>query len=325
MAKAIRTKQSDPSWPLLIRQRKAVLWIGPEWMAVSGEQGGYQFLESLVLQPWLAVFLDGVKLPLPRLKAEHRFVGPLVLRVYDSDPGPEQLPPNRLPVYVLRGPEGTVGPGDASRPHELMVRFKMIERAPHNVTVFAIGADSREGYSGLTEAASIAPAFRNIVVLSSAPADLGALEGRTDRLVSWTTAYEGLLALLDAAAAAAPSEEEASVFIRHPSGGKTIHLSPCIDPSDPITESFALVPASAVLAETHAVPEELETFLADPTSSWSAYSSDIPFPRHSAYRESLMQALSHFPRDGTAASHTAWIPAEDGSGATTVLRHLAFM
>ena len=108
------------------------------------------------------------------------------------------------------------------------------------------------------------------------------------------------------------------------SGFQSLNLESCIDAGYPVTSRFDLISEFDVRAAYTPKLEDLESFLADPAASWAPYSVGMPHDRHSDYERSLRNLLDAFRKQGPAASCTAWIPAEDGSGATTLLRQLTF-
>jgi tetratricopeptide (TPR) repeat protein len=107
-------------------------------------------------------------------------------------------------------------------------------------------------------------------------------------------------------------------------GTRLIDLSACIQPDHPITASFEVVPASQLRTDRAAKAEDLEAFLNDPAADWFPYSAGIPYPRYNLYEQLLKKMLKRVSRGDAALRATAWIDAEDGSGATTLLRHICF-
>src|SRR5262249_1996903 len=153
--------------------------------------------------------------------------------------------------------------------------------------------------------------------------DLGNLSSETTRVIHWQAGWEQFLEILPGAESTT-QRPDARVQVRALSGLKTVDLAGCIDPGLPITSAFDLLPVGEVLSERQVSQDDIRMFLADPTASWLPYGGGVPYPRHTEYRQHLLKQAKRFSREGFSASFTAWLPAEDGAGATTTLRQVCF-
>lgn len=320
----ITARAPDPAWPISIQSRSAVLWIGPSWKQFLAGAELTSHVEALLACPWGAIFVDTPDVSPQQFKQPPKAPHDLVVRHYVDDPGADVLPPNRLPVFFLRGPKGTAGPSAVADPRGFLNRLKMLERIPAGSDLFAIGVRREEDVAGLIEARAVCPQLRRVIVVSGSEIELKQLATDDTSVVVWRAELSEFKNLLDTVSTFERDTAAASILIRTPTGNRAIDLSAAIDASHPITQAFELIPAREVLAERQASLGDVESFLANPSASWSAYALGIPLPRQRPYEDSLLRQLDSFKKEGPAASFTAWIPAEDGSGATTVLRLLCF-
>ncbi len=316
----IKVDRPDLAWQVAIQRREAILWIGSAFSHLR-QADRLGALEEVLLCPWAAVYVDADRLPLLELIERHRQIGSLVLRVFD-DASPGALPPNRLPIYRLRGPKGSVGPGATSDPAALLARYAMLKQAPVGLEVFALGIETPEDTAALLEAVSLAPeAFGRLVVTSPAPPDLAPVGAKASRVICWCARRDEFVRVLPPPGASGEAAD-AHILVQTATGPQQVDLGPCIEPGHPITTAFQFVSAGEILAETRPNEEMVRAFLADPAGSWLPYAAGIPYPRHRPYEKLLLKELKKFGREGPAASCTAWLAAEDGSGATTVLRQV---
>ncbi|WP_146591036.1 hypothetical protein [Posidoniimonas polymericola] len=290
------------------------------------EFGGNQesLFNAVLHQGWSAVFCD-IASPLESKVEQMRLRSDdVILRFFKEHEGPESLPSNRLPVYWLRGMHGKVGPDSAQDATGLMTRMSMIKRAPAGQEVFVLGVAGDEGLAGILQAAQLTDAFRELVLVGRPRYDPTAIESVSRRLFIWDTDPAGFATVVEEATRPDEGQRQATILIKSGDGKAEVNLLPCIDPSHPITNAFELIPADEILAERQPTAQDFQEFLADPTQSWLPYASGIPYPRHPEYERNLSKYLRRFEKEGPSLSCTAWLPADDGSGATTTLRQLAF-
>lgn len=315
-----RVESPDPAWLVSVQNRKAVLWIGPSIRDGIDDSRLRDVLADLVLHPWLAVVVDASAIPVTEVIKTHPVIEGLALRHYDRDSGPERLPPNRLPIYSLRGTNGVIDAGYSSDPAGLFVRLSMLRKVPIAHEVFTLGLGDA-GAKGLREAQAISGAFSRIVVVDPGAPDLSSLATTSDVLFHWPASVDEFCRFLQSAPITRDVDER--VLVRTPIGLQAANLSSAIDASYPITTVFELVPARAAVRPTKPTLEYLRTFLDDPAESWDPYAAGIPAPRDEVYQKELIRRLDHFVKEGPQASGTSWLTAEEGSGATALVRELA--
>lgn len=299
-----------------------MLWIAPGVFGPAQASEAEALLRRLILHPWAAVFVDVVGLALEELRDEHVRVGDLPLRMYTADP-PTAPPPNRVPVFFLPGAPARDGDRPAATPIDTLNRLQMLRRGAQDAELFVVGVRGGGDVASLREALGISDAFRRLVFVTPEPRGPVQLEG-AERVSHWTASLDAFLAFLDHADELEGETERLLVRVEGADGPKAVNLYRCVDQSNPITDAFAVIPLANVLDERPATLEDVQSFLADPTSSWRPYAAGVPHVRHEPHRRDVFELLKRFRRDGAAATLTAWMPADDGSGATTSLRHLAF-
>ena len=319
-------RSSDPYLAGSIANREAVLWIGPSFPTFIEGGDVTSSLRSVLLRRWAAVFVDASALPTSRITEDHPKIDDLTLRYFDAEPQ-VNLPDNRLPVYGLRGRDGTVCANASTDPLGMLNRLSMLKQMPADLEVIVVGVAAPDDLLGLVEATKVAPLLRRLTVVASESLNLGLLTGLSlDRLTHWVATWADFRQLL---------EESATEFARgvtrvrmrsnaKDADLKSVDISDCIDRSYPITQAFDLISVNAFLKDRAITEDEVRSFLEDPTSSWLPYAEGVPYPRHRLFRESLQRHLKRFGREGHAASCTAWLTADDGSGVTTALRQICF-
>jgi hypothetical protein len=309
----------DPSWPVTIRARQAILWLAPGFTAAAANPR--EVLRALLALPWAAVYSDDPSLDLQAACTElaGRADG-LVMRLYMDAAPPEPPPPNRLPVYGLRGPRGTTAAGDSGDPQQLLARFEKLRQAPGGARlVFVLGVGEASDLAGVTEACSLSSAFRRLIIASTEHPDLSALSAKSDAVTVWAVPLE---AVTHALPVQAHDQLRLRVLVGHEP--VSVDVTDCVDLSSPVTDSFELITADDLLLDTPIGESQIRAFFDDPTSGWSAYRAGLPAPRHREYLHDLKRLRQAIEKEGPSASATAWIRAEDGSGATTTIRYLCF-
>lgn len=317
----------DPAWAPAIRARRAMLWLTPRAASGSNGEAVKATLRRVIQHPWAAVFVDAGGIPVEELRGEELKAGELPLRIYTEFPATPP-PPNRVPVYVLPGAR-TASATDATNarmapsPRDTLNRLQMLQRGAPEADLFVVGVLGPEDLGGIAEALGISDAFRRCIFVTHKFEGAATLEG-TERVTHWSASFDEFLAFLDAADSLAENAERFLVRVQGRAGPVTIDLHGCVDHSAPITAAFELLPVASVIDDRPATLEDVQEFFADPTASWRPYASGVPHVRHEPHRRELFDLLGRFRRDGASATLTAWLTADDGSGATTTLRHLAF-
>src|SRR5271157_118975 len=320
---------TDPSWPLKIDQREAVLWIGPSLARLSPEARLTDTLASLLRYRWAAVYVDLPEHSIHDLLPDLQEFGGLVPRLFDQEV-PPSLGANRLPIYGLRGSKGLVGPRCSDDPDGYFKRLGMLKLLDRDISagyeLFALGVVTEKDLDGLVEAIRVSASLKRIVIANPESLDLTPLTGRgLDRLILWRAEWPDFLELLEQSTLIGGSSGEVLVRIRTSgdkgASKKPVTITRCIDPSYPITARFDLI-AEAEFRSDRPPPFEnqVRNFLVDPSGSWEPYALGIPYPRHTPYLQALLKQLRLFAHKGHSQSLTAWFQAEDGSGVTTALR-----
>lgn len=171
----------------------------------------------------------------------------------------------------------------------------------------------------MTEACGLSAAFRRLVIASTESLDLSALSSRSEAVTRWTVPLD---AVPHALPVQPPDRHRLRVLVGHEP--VSVDVTDCVDASSPVTGSFELITADDLLLDTPLDEPQIRAFFDDPTSGWSAYRAGLPAPRHREYLHDLTRLRQAIEREGPSASATAWIRAEDGSGATTTIRYLCF-
>lgn len=321
---AIIVSTADPSWQIQLRQRQALLWIGPGLIENAGRSAHSEIIQPLVRRTWRAIYCD---IPAPCDSNVESMLCPdpdLTLRLFVDDAGPEQLPPNRLPVYWLRGRKGSAGPGSTEDPVATFTRMTMLSRAPAGNEVFVLGVSNEQDIAGVIEAVRFKDSFRKLVIVSPKDLNLEHLESVSTRLIHWKTEYSTFKGLVEDAANREAAAGGLTLLVRGRNGRTEVDYSPCVDPSHPITSSFDFISSAEIHQERVPSTEEVKSFLRDSSSGWLPYAAGVPVPRHREYEINLLKYLKRFDHEGASLTCTFWLPAEDGGGATTALRQLAF-
>ena len=310
------TENPDPSWLSTIADRKAVLWISKsasDALAADAALGA-----SLFARSWHSIYLDAKGLT-DSVDAASTVptLGSLKIRSIDGDPDDAgELASNRLPIYVL--PEAD----PADDPRGFATRLKMFARLPRQATMFIVTEDPGADLASVRQATRTTPeGIREAVVVSARSPELALA---ADRLVHWKTSAEVLHRWLDQQAATRSKDGEAAVRIHTTTGVQTVDFSGAIDPSYPITERFFLLPARKVLAEVRGDETLVRSLLESSSFSIEPYAAGVVFHRTYDAEKDARKALRRFEDRGHDATSTAWIDAEQASGATTALRDLAY-
>jgi hypothetical protein len=313
----------DAAWPIAVQARRAVLWIAPGFardVSAPETDSLTEILARILPRPWAAVFVDAVGLPIEEVRETHPEVNGHPLRVYLQNP-PADPPQNRVPIYVL--PNSSNDASGTSSAVATLNRLQMLQRIPSNADLFIIGVNRAEDLRGITEASELSETFRHVIVAGPklpTPFHVAGVE----RADYWQTSIPEFFDFLDSVGAVGEGAEELLIRVRTQGEDKSVDLLSCVDQSDPITGRFQTIPLRSVLDNPPPTLDDLREFLANPAADWRPYAVGIPYARHHDYRDRVTKQLARFAREGAAATETIWLPAEDGSGATTAIRQLAF-
>ncbi len=313
----------DPSWVTSIAEGKAVLWLGPSTSALLADDGiCLPTLEALLEHRWAAIYVDDHGLVIDQrllsaINQRHQWR----LRGVTDDPRHYRLAANSVPIYFLqRGPASPPQPTAQSS----LRRLSMLESAPQCIQAFVLGVESEEDAAHLIEGVDLSASLRSLVIAGGRSVPLEPLDRPDGRIVRLAEGYEGIASLL--VTVAAREERPEAVLVRMYDGAMwhSVDITSAVDPGHPVTDRFQIIQEADVLREHNPTTEDLRDFLHDPSASWIPYAAGIPFPRDSAYRPFVERELRLVARRGSQANRTVWLPAEDGSGASTALRSLVF-
>ena len=310
------TDHPDPSWLSTIDDRKAVLWISKS--ASEALTANAAFGVALFARSWHSIYLESDSLTDVVDSASHIvLLGGLRVRLIDGDPDDAgDVAANRLPIYVV--PQAD----PVDNPRGFAARLKMFERLPRLATMFIVTLEPQADLDSVRQATRTTPeGVREAVVVSQRSPVLPLV---ADRLVHWKVSAEGLIEWLDQQSATGSTESEAAVRIHTTTGVQTLDVSGAIDPSYPITERFYFLPARKVLAEVRGDEALVRSLLESSDFSVDPYAAGVVFNRTHDVENDVRKALRRFESRSHDATSTAWIDAEQGSGATTALRDLAY-
>jgi hypothetical protein len=317
------SQNPDPFWSVAIGTRRAALWIGGaivEELPTGTNLG--QFLGDLLSVRWQAVFVDTRSIPLSEAVEDVRQgLEPWRPRVVTEDPATIQLAANTIPIFCLQG-----DPAANPLPPALATlrRLSMLSRMPQGSPLFAVGVSTSVAQAPLRESYEISKQPEQVVIPSSQVEPIRQLDWPNINVSIWTTPLPSFAAFVRQIAQVSEGARTLTVRVRSGTGFNKADLSSSVDASYPITDRFDLLPESEVATAPVGDAPLLEKLLENPTAAWTPYAAAIPYPRHLPYEQTLRSIIKQFRGSGAASSQTAWIRADDGSGATTVLRQITF-
>jgi len=341
----------------LVRNRRAELWVcqrydlapgeEPHDLGVSAPEAALRYRsevsevdKDLASLYWNAVWLEGASSPtLKALREEDQDAEGrrrLVVLASAADANAEVSPQSFLPVFVLPGLiESTASDaayGAMGRRARESLAWKYAQRIhefPGSVLV-VVGAEKANDLELLWDALAESP-IRDLTVLISWPDERAKLpKPRTatiDVQVCSGTTADLLSELLEAGAPSARTARTATVRV----GASSVSLS--AQDTQFVAKRLALVYESAFASTGALHAENLESFFDGSLDDWTCYQSGVlPVPR--SYRtdqgatlsEDVLSALRNLSSGGKSGQRTFvfQLPAESASGATTLLRAVAF-
>jgi hypothetical protein len=341
----------------LLRNRRAELWVcqrydlqpgaEPHDYSVPSSDAGLRYRlvssdEDRAFSQfyWNAVWLEGANSSILRaLREEEKNKASrrrLVVLASESDANADVSSQSFLPAFVLPGliesptPDAEYGSMGRRARESLAWTFACkIKDFPGSVLV-VLGAEIPADLDLLWETISDSP-VRGLKVLVAWPGSLDSFPMPSDRLVD-VNVYLGTAADLhrELAALGMPdSQTSASETIRV--GAFSIPLSS--QDTQFVTKRLALLYESAFVTPGSLKSENLDAFFDSSLSDWSCYSSGV-LPVQRSYRtdlditlqEDVLARLKHLARDKKGQRTFVFqLPSESASGATTLLRHTAYL
>ena len=106
----------------------------------------------------------------------------------------------------------------------------------------------------------------------------------------------------------------------------SLDVSDIDDPERPVLSGFATIKETDLetLLPDELTTEEFTSFFRDPSSSWRPYAAGLPWDRSDGALCSLLAILQRLELQGPTEGTIATVVAEPGSGATTLVRQLAW-
>lgn len=312
--KSYMTTTPDPAWLSAIAARRAVLWLGQSLQDASAEES--ESLLRLLAHPWLAVYIEpGAGLPSLTESVDAQSIEPYTLRNVTGDPDAVSLAPNRVPVFRLPAQR-------SGNPLDTLHRLKMLQRIPSGAVVFAVSKDPDSDSSGVLEAAQVSTDIAEMTIVSNG--DL-VFELPCRRFVHWLADVRAFdLYVQDLAAPRDLLRRAATIAIATDSGVTPVDVSGAIDPSSPLLARFRFIPHEDVVTEVTSDEALVQELIAGSSESWRPYAAGVPYDRTGPYKTAIKRLLREFDRRGPESTCTAWLEAEQASGASTLLKTLLF-
>ena len=310
--------------------REITLWITDD----SDNADNLSALAALATLPWRHVISEINSTDLVgALQQQEELSDPMVMRrgfkhVVSNNPADINLPPRALPIFLLNGL-----PGDRSTAFSTRTRrqnmLTEILRAPIRSLVL-VGLPTPQTQQDLSDLWDEGCRPTIYVVSQSADA-AGSLEMLRGKPGSRTHgAIElSITAFADILAETYLSERSGRKFLRvRDASGNAVRLdiTSLDDPERPILSKFETISDSALhsLLASDLLPDEIQDFFGNFQPSWRPYAAGVPFYADSSTIDTVMRALQELERNKADFLRVRFISAEDGAGATTLLRSICW-
>lgn len=317
------------SFPRLA-SREIVLWISAgstNWIAP--EQ-----LVALVRLPWQAVLVDEDSQELINLIDEKEpSLHPLVRRrgfieIVRTNPLEVSLPKRCLPVFLLN-PEGESHESFAYRARRMSMLDNLAKRDTRELWI--VCGPQNKLPQELSEMWNTG-FHPQITALTNPEETNQSIQDFHDATPQSRVNIVSILAE-DTIAKFAKSfldlYEPEQVLIRSRESNDSTRLtdiSALINPENPIDRNFEFLPENLLL---HVQPDELsaqelEGFFTGENPSWRSYAAGVPWERFPAATKRVLSILRSIQKKGVEENKITYISAEEGSGATTMARQIAW-
>jgi tetratricopeptide (TPR) repeat protein len=335
----IRQSQIDASMQTELLSRDALLWLGG---GVGDFPEQVSSIARLVALPWKSVLCESTSADLVaafEIWKDHRVLVQRrgYLDVIASNPDQTLLPTRTLPVYLLNGREESQDPFERpnlSPQKAFLRRFTMLNSAvasqPTILVVVSSGDSSIVG--NLCELWE--EGFRSrVVFVTQNSEEIGDLDVRFVKKYSisaLTVIEQSPTQFAETLARdihAAVSEDLLLVRIRdRKKSVKVIDVTSCEKPDQPILDRYELIQEKFFESTlpNELSDEELSSFFERSSTSWRPYAAGLPWTRSRDAELQLNKFLRRVHERGPEQNRLLLIPAEPGSGGTTMLRHLCF-
>jgi hypothetical protein len=321
--------------PLLshLDSRDAAVWVREAFVAEAGAAA----VVNVIRLPWRLVLSESADPALlAALEESENAADPLVrhrgfVQLVDTNPADVLLPPRCLPVYLLNGRDATPSVGGLAAMTRRLTMLEALRRFEVKELLILAG-------KGAALPPELTPLWQDglrtvVTVVSNAP-------GIAAELVAWRDAHQsGVTAAYLPVAAAAFCEDLVACYLRGQAGGRvalrirdlrgelqSLDITGLDDPEHPLLANYELLQEGDL---RHLQPEDLhvdevQSFFTNAASSWRPYAAGLPWERDQKAWQELRATLRRLDRQGPEAGRIAYISAESGAGATTLMRALAW-
>jgi tetratricopeptide (TPR) repeat protein len=283
------------------------------WRQVISEINSSGFVAALRQQEDLAD-------PMVRLRG--------LKHVISDNPSDIDLPPRALPIFLLDGLPGDRPTGFAARTRRQNMLTEL-ERARVRTLVLA-GLPSRRALEDLSDLWE--ESFRPTIYVVS-PSENA--EGSLDLLLEKAgSGAHGVVELSPTVfnkslVEVYVSQREGSHFLRaRDASGQALRLdvTSLDEPERPLLGKFETIFDAALhpLLASDLSPEEVQDFFLDVRTSWRPFAAGMPFHAGSSAIGKVVNVLRRMEREKADLLKVRFISAEDGAGATTLLRSICW-
>lgn len=343
-----------------LQERRALLWVCQRYDLNSGENPHDYDLpeteaatryrkqptmadETLSKLYWEAIWLEGARSPLlsslrKREQQDLPATRKMVILASEADANANLNSAEFIPVFSLPGliyEQPGLTPGsqyDSSRKRSReRIAWDLSSRLmefPHRLLV-VIGAEGEDDLKRLFEVLSERPILdlTVLIILPEGSAEPQQPENISVRITIWRGTVDALTKLLLEMNAPESGElPEWTIRI----GKRVVKLSER-DVSR-IREHFAILTEKQLIRPDRLTIDDLHAFFAGNLENWKAYAENVGLPVERDYRtelnetlfEVVLSALKNAASTDLANFFHVRVPCETASGATTLLRHVAF-
>ena len=334
----VHVNELDATFLQDLASRDALLWMG-EGVGDGSQADSIADLASL---PWSSVLSESSSSKFADLLRERKDDLRLskqrgYLDLVALDPSEIAFPARTLPIYLLNGLEGSSDPAESvslSRQRGLLRRYSMLKRATEQpsrlLVVLSTGQESTvENLVELWE-----EGFRARVVFVTT--DAGEVERLEDEFRKPFSI--SALTVVDVPAAEFAQSTVAGYFerlspesqrIRVRDRGKqmrVVDVSAAERDEQPILDRYDLITESKLdpILPEDLKDEEIAGFFQRSGLDWRPYAAGLPWQRDTKYRQQVLKALRLNHERGPEHNKVLFLPAEPGSGGTTLMRLYAY-
>ena len=335
----VRTQELDATFFQDLAARDAVLWIADD---VVDPETNAASIASLVSLPWSSVLSESRSSVFaeelrrrkddPRLSKQRGY-----LDLVAVDPSEIAFPARTLPVYFLNGLEGSSDPAEShtlSRQKAFLRRYSMIKRAteqPQRVLV-VLSNGNESTIANLVELWD--EGFRaRVVFVSSKESEFGLLETsfRAHFSISTITGVgdstESFSDKIVSQYFERLGTDSLRIRIRDRSKNmRVVDVSTAERDEQPILDRYDLITEKELdpILPEDLKDDEIANFFQRSGLEWRPYAAGLPWQRDTKYRQQVIKSLRLAHERGPEQNKVLLLPAEPGSGGTTLMRLYAY-